>query len=566
LALGETSSTAYRGDRGKTAYDHSQIITGNPHNTSKTDIGLSNVPNLSFSGSNTGDETITTIKTKLGVTTLSGSNTGDQTLSGLGGQPQLNGTGFVKSSGTTVSYDNSSYYLASNPNSYISGITKANVESVLTGLITTHTHNYLSSFTETDPIFTAWNKSTGISITKSQVSNFPTNLSQFTNNLGNYGGWITGINSGMVTTALGYTPWNTSSHPTTISGYGITDIPTYSGSNFILNQNASAQSANMWISGVARANSHIRTGVDATMFLGVGGDISGGYSSTDFILFNTGGDAYLLGTGAQGLKISATTGAATFASIVNATQLQSTVATGTSPLTVNSTTIVSNLNAEYLGNKSESSYFVGELGNATGQNANDLTRHAGYNVFGMPSSLNYPIDGGYGSVLNFNTYYGTQLYFNYDGSSMYFRSTRQVVSPWNKVYHSGNLTNTLSTNYLPKWNGSSMVNSLISESGSSISVSGTVTASNFILSSDRTLKTNIQPIIKDYSRLNLVSFNFKNNLDELRFGTIAQDLLSNGFDEFVTGDKEGEYKVKYIDLLVAKIAYLEVEINKLKNK
>jgi hypothetical protein len=45
LALGETSTTAYRGDRGKTAYDHSQIITGNPHGTTKTDIGLSNVVN-----------------------------------------------------------------------------------------------------------------------------------------------------------------------------------------------------------------------------------------------------------------------------------------------------------------------------------------------------------------------------------------------------------------------------------------------------------------------------------------------------------------------------------------
>ncbi len=31
LALGETSSTAYRGDRGKTAFDHSQITSGNPH-------------------------------------------------------------------------------------------------------------------------------------------------------------------------------------------------------------------------------------------------------------------------------------------------------------------------------------------------------------------------------------------------------------------------------------------------------------------------------------------------------------------------------------------------------
>ncbi|MFQ9503250.1 MAG: hypothetical protein ACLR1G_04010 [Alistipes indistinctus] len=34
LALGETSSTAYRGDRGKAAYDHSQVRDGsNPHRT-----------------------------------------------------------------------------------------------------------------------------------------------------------------------------------------------------------------------------------------------------------------------------------------------------------------------------------------------------------------------------------------------------------------------------------------------------------------------------------------------------------------------------------------------------
>ena len=46
LALGETSSTAYRGDRGKTAYDHSQTTTGNPHNVSASDVGLGNVDNV----------------------------------------------------------------------------------------------------------------------------------------------------------------------------------------------------------------------------------------------------------------------------------------------------------------------------------------------------------------------------------------------------------------------------------------------------------------------------------------------------------------------------------------
>ena len=43
LALGETSTTAYRGDRGKTAYDHSQLTSGNPHSTTKVDVGLGNV-------------------------------------------------------------------------------------------------------------------------------------------------------------------------------------------------------------------------------------------------------------------------------------------------------------------------------------------------------------------------------------------------------------------------------------------------------------------------------------------------------------------------------------------
>lgn len=39
LVLGETSTTAYRGDHGKAAYDHSQIVSGNPHGTTYQDVG-----------------------------------------------------------------------------------------------------------------------------------------------------------------------------------------------------------------------------------------------------------------------------------------------------------------------------------------------------------------------------------------------------------------------------------------------------------------------------------------------------------------------------------------------
>ncbi|MCK5611828.1 hypothetical protein KAR91_58705 [Candidatus Pacearchaeota archaeon] len=46
LALGETDTTAYRGDRGKIAYDHSLEVVGNPHTVTKTEVGLGNVDNL----------------------------------------------------------------------------------------------------------------------------------------------------------------------------------------------------------------------------------------------------------------------------------------------------------------------------------------------------------------------------------------------------------------------------------------------------------------------------------------------------------------------------------------
>lgn len=45
LTLGETNTTAYRGDRGKIAYNHSQLTTGNPHGVTKADIGLDKADN-----------------------------------------------------------------------------------------------------------------------------------------------------------------------------------------------------------------------------------------------------------------------------------------------------------------------------------------------------------------------------------------------------------------------------------------------------------------------------------------------------------------------------------------
>jgi hypothetical protein len=81
-------------------------------------------------------------------------------------QAQLNGTGFVKVSGTTVSYDNSTYYLASNPNGYITGISFANVSAkptTIAGYGITDSLVYTTS-TYSNPSWLtalAWSKITG---------------------------------------------------------------------------------------------------------------------------------------------------------------------------------------------------------------------------------------------------------------------------------------------------------------------------------------------------------------------------------------------------------------------
>lgn len=68
LALGETSSTAYRGDRGKTAYDHSQDTTTNPHNVTKAQVGLGNADNTSDADKPISNATATALAGKASTT------------------------------------------------------------------------------------------------------------------------------------------------------------------------------------------------------------------------------------------------------------------------------------------------------------------------------------------------------------------------------------------------------------------------------------------------------------------------------------------------------------------
>lgn len=114
LALGETASTAYYGDKGKTAYDHSQITSGNPHGTTADQVGAPNKNGtnatgtwgISITGNAATATTATTATTADKLTTartisLTGDVTGTASFDGSG-NVQLNTTIANASSGDVV--------------------------------------------------------------------------------------------------------------------------------------------------------------------------------------------------------------------------------------------------------------------------------------------------------------------------------------------------------------------------------------------------------------------------------------------------------------------------------
>lgn len=95
-----------------------------------------------------------------------------------------------------------------------------------------------------------------------------------------------------------------------------------------------------------------------------------------------------------------------------------------------------------------------------------------------------------------------------------------------------------------------------------ISSTSTMTATDFILSSDRRLKTRIRPLNNTawVRNIPLVSYQFKSDSTETtRYGVIAQDVESVN-KNLVHKDEKGNLSVSYIDLLIAKIADLEKRV------
>jgi hypothetical protein len=128
------------------------------------------------------------------------------------------------------------------------------------------------------------------------------------------------------------------------------------------------------------------------------------------------------------------------------------------------------------------------------------------------------------------------------------------------------------------WSGATYYNLLLNPNGGNVGIgttgptykldvsgtgrfTSTVTATNFILSSDERKKTKIKDLSRDNIDISWKSFEMKSDEGEYRVGVIAQELEIK-HPEFVNTDNEGFKSVKYIDLLISKIAELEARLEK----
>ena len=145
LALGETSSTAYRGDRGKIAYDHSQAVHA-PSNAEKNQNAFANVKvgSTTIAADNASD--VLTLVSGDNVTITADTSTDTLTISSHDSTYSSAGTalGLVKSGGDVTI---SSGLITVNDDSHNHVI--ANVDGLQTALDgkapSSHSHNYAGS-------------------------------------------------------------------------------------------------------------------------------------------------------------------------------------------------------------------------------------------------------------------------------------------------------------------------------------------------------------------------------------------------------------------------------------
>jgi hypothetical protein len=199
------------------------------------------------SGTNTGDETTSTIRTKLGITTLSGSNTGDQTIT-LTGDVTGTGTGSFAATLTNTTVTAAAYGSSTAIPTFTvdskGRLTAASTASIVADAGTLSGTSLAStvigsSLTSVGTITTGvWS---GTAIANNKLANSTTTLGSTTMTLGGTVTSVTGLTSLTATTVVGSLS-GTATTATNIAGGAIGAIPYQSaaGTTAILSGNTSS--------------------------------------------------------------------------------------------------------------------------------------------------------------------------------------------------------------------------------------------------------------------------------------------------------------------------------------
>jgi hypothetical protein len=111
------------------------------------------------------------------------------------------------------------------------------------------------------------------------------------------------------------------------------------------------------------------------------------------------------------------------------------------------------------------------------------------------------------------------------------------------------------------YNDNSSTPTMTLNDNGNLTLAGAATATNFILSSDKTLKSKIKNIKAKHVDVKWKNFELISEPGIKRSGVIAQELEAK-HPEFIRTDKDGLKSVAYIDLLITKIAELEARLEK----
>lgn len=188
----------------------------------------------------------------------------------------------------------------------------------------------------------------------------------------------------------------------------------------------------------------------------------------------------------------------------------------------------------------------------------------GTNSSCLGSSQSYNLKSGTGISLNGSTPYEVTISATNSGTvtSVAASVPTGLSISGSPITSSGTLAFTLTSGYEIPQSSVLMKNNQNNNCGSY-----TITAGNFIGSSDRRLKKDITALsnLEWVDKIQLVSFRMKaNDYNRLRYGVIAQDV--NKVAPQLVYETKGELSVAYIDLLIAKIARLEERIKILENE